>query len=147
MTYIVIFGLTEMAVKRGHGIKYIDDVVEVNSYIILLKKYSNKVSLEPQDTTENILDAFREKLYDDYNEIYFIREKLCKEDVSPLRISQMNDAQARLIQVARISKPSEALEHMDTIIEYRALATKDLKSWCESHIPRASVKPKSCIIF
>lgn len=63
-------------VKRGHGIKFLDEQLETASFKTLLGLYSHLVSIENPHDLDNVLFIFQTYIFKEYERLYSFLKKL-----------------------------------------------------------------------
>lgn len=98
-------------VKKGHGIKFLDEDLEIASFRALIAVYSHLVSIDDPEDLNKILFLFQEYLYKEYSILkkmskHYERCNCLKDHLTILRTS---------IEEKLFMTPSEILGELDHI--------------------------------
>jgi transposase len=104
-----------MLVKRGHGIKVVEDVLESASLRTLVAIYGSRVQLSKCRSSFEVMLVYQEYLFEEFRVVYILTtsDKIRKSILKRLILYRYN------IDNGLYILPSEVLEELELLRQYK----------------------------
>jgi transposase len=105
-----------MLVKRGHGIRIVEDLVESASLRTLVAIYGSRVQLSRCRTSFDVMLVYQKYLFEEFRVVYILStsDKIRKSILKRLILYRCN------IDNSVYMLPSEVLEELELLIQYKS---------------------------